>query len=176
MILLHREFSELDSSVAKDVSSCAPYKSITPGDNYNTHASKIISSAQEISKLISLPVPLIKHTHFFTCVVTLASIVHLSCWSIMNPLIHDEDLKQQLRLNTGALKTLRQVWPAAGQAFGQVKGVASEIFSSKKLAVEAGIWTNLTNDQVMQSIIEDRSIMEELDLIEPAPDAFSVPA
>lgn len=80
-------------------------------------------------------------------------------------MIHDVDLKQQLRLNTGALKTLWQVWPSAGQAFGQVKGVAQEIFAAKKLAAEVGFWSNYTDDEVMQSMIEDRTTMEELQFL-----------
>ncbi|CZS92637.1 related to Zn(II)2Cys6 transcriptional activator [Rhynchosporium agropyri] len=164
-ILLHREASELDSSAARDVTSCAPHMAVVPGPTHNIHAAKTIQAAQEISKLIQLPVPLIKHTHFFTCVVTLASIVHLSCWSILVPLMRDDDLKQQLRLSTGALKTLCQVWPAAGKAFGQVKGVAQEIYTAKKQAAEVGYWSNLTQDEVMRSIIEDQSIMEDLHLL-----------
>ena len=136
-----------------------------PGPTHNVHAAKTIQAAQDISKLIQLPVPLGKHTHFFTCVVTLASIVHLSCWSVLMPLMHDDDLKQQLRLNTGALKTLWQVWPAAGKAFGQVKGVAQEIYAGKKQAAEVGYWANLTEDEVMRSMIEDQSIMEDLQLL-----------
>jgi hypothetical protein len=164
-ILLHRELSELDSSVARNVTSCAPHKPIAAGPTYNIHAAKTIQAAQEVSKLIQLPVPLVKHSHFFTCVVTLASIVHLSCWSALMPLIHDEDLKQQLRLNTGALKTLSQVWPAAGKAFGQVKGVAQEIYAGKKQAAELGYWAELSDEEIMRSIIEDQTIMEELQML-----------
>lgn len=164
-MLLHRELSELDSHVARDVSACAPHKPIIPGQSYNIHAANTIQAAQEISKLIQLPVPLLKHTHFFTCVVTLASIVHLSCWSALMSIIRDDDLKQQLRLNTGALKTLWQVWPSAGKAFGQVKGVAQEIYAAKKQAAEVGLWANLTDEEVMRSMIEDQSIMEELQLL-----------
>lgn len=81
------------------------------------------------------------------------------------PLIRDDDFKQQLRLNTGALKTLWQVWPSAGQAFGQVKGVAQEIYGAKKQAAEVGLWANLTEDEVMRSMIEDQTIMEDLQLL-----------
>ena len=128
---------------------------------------KIIQAAQDIAKLITLPVSLAKHTHFFTCVVTLASIVHLSCWSVFLPVIHDDDLKQQLRLNTGALKSLWQVWPSAGQAFGQVKGVAQEIYAAKKQAAVNGFgdWTPFSEEEVMRSMIEDQNIMEELQLL-----------
>jgi hypothetical protein len=82
------------------------------------------------------------------------------------PLVHDDDLKQQLRLNTGALKTLWQVWPSAGMAFSQVKGVAQEIYAAKKQAAEVGFWANLTEDEVMRSMIEDQTIMEELELFD----------
>ena len=75
--MLHREHCELDSSVAKNMTSCAPYKEILAGQSFNVHAAKTIKAAQGISKLVQLPVPLVKHTHFFTCVITLASIVHL---------------------------------------------------------------------------------------------------
>jgi hypothetical protein len=163
--MLHREHSELDSSVAKNITSCAPYKEIPGGHSYNLHATKTIKAAQAISKLIQLPVPLIKHTHFFTCVVTLASIVHLMCWSAMLPVTYDDDLKQQLRLNTGALKTLWQIWPSAGRAFGQVKGVAQEMYAAKKQAAEVGYWSSLTEDEVMKSLINDQSIMEDLQLL-----------
>merc|ERR1712098_578444 len=63
-ILLHREASELDSSVARNVTSCAPHKAVMPGPTHNVHAAKTIQAAQDISKLIQLPVPLVKHTHF----------------------------------------------------------------------------------------------------------------
>ncbi|KAF4626161.1 hypothetical protein G7Y89_g12001 [Cudoniella acicularis] len=164
-VLLHRELSELDSSIAKNVTSCAPHKPISPGDNYNIHAAKTVRAAQDISKLITLPVPLVKHTHFFTCVVTLGSIVHLSCWSALMSFYQDDDLKQQLRLNTGALKTLWQVWPSAGKAFGQVKGVAQEIFAAKKQQAEIGFWANYSNEEVMRNMIEDQAIMDELQLL-----------
>ncbi|RDL37212.1 Zn2 DNA-binding protein [Venustampulla echinocandica] len=165
-VLLHREHSELDSSIAKDVTSCAPHKQIVPGETYNIHAAKTVQAAQDISKLITIPVPLVRHTHFFTCVVTLGSIVHLSCWSALMSFIQDDDLKQQLRLNIGALKTLWQVWPSAGKAFGQVKGVAQEIFAAKKHAAEVGYWSNISSqDEVMRSMVEDQNIMDELQLL-----------
>lgn len=81
------------------------------------------------------------------------------------PLTYDDDLKQQLRLSTGALKTIWQVWPAAGKAFGQVKGVAQEMYGAKKQAIENGYWTSLTDEEVMQSLIADQGIMTDLQLL-----------
>jgi hypothetical protein len=58
------------------------------------------------------------------------------------------------------------VWPSAGRAFGQVKGVAQEIFAAKKQAVENGYWANYTDEEVMHNMIQDQSIMDELQLLE----------
>jgi len=95
---------------------------------------------------------LTKHTHFFTCVVTLASIVHLSHWAAVSTSIDDEPLKQFIRLEMGALKTLATVWPCARKANQQVKKVAQEISLSRK-------WTNMgdfglitTDDDFIRSL------------------------
>lgn len=81
------------------------------------------------------------------------------------PLTYDDDLKQQLRLSTGSLKTLWQVWPAAGRAFGQVKSVARDMYAAKKQAMENGYWNTLTHEEVMKSLIEDQGIMTDLQLL-----------
>lgn len=83
----------------------------------------------------------------------------------MMPPTYDDDLKQQLRLNTGALKTLWQVWPAAGKAFGQVKGVAQDMYAAKKQAIEVGYWTSLTQEEVLKTLIEDQATMDDLQLL-----------
>jgi hypothetical protein len=163
-ILLHRPYSQLDTTVARNVNSCAPYKHVAGGQIYNIHAAKVIAAANEISKLVTLPVPLLRHTHFFTCVITLASIVHLSCWASLLPLSQDEHLKQQIRLNTGALKTLAEVWPSATRVGVQVKGVAQDVFASRKLAAEEGYWGTFTNEEVMRSLVEDEVIINGIQL------------
>jgi len=81
------------------------------------------------------------------------------------PLTYDDDLKQQLRLSTGSLKTLWQIWPAAGRTFGQVKSVAQDMYAAKKQAMENGYWNTLTHDEVMRSLIEDEGIMTDLQLL-----------
>ncbi|RAL67083.1 hypothetical protein DID88_007863 [Monilinia fructigena] len=139
-IVLHRELSELDSSITTPITSCAPHHPITPGSNYNLHASKTITAAQSISKLITLPIPLIRHTHFFTCVVTLASIVSF----------------------------ILLVWPSAGRAFGQVKGVASEIWQRKKEVVERGWWGEVGEEVFIRNMHEEQGYLEELQLLDAA--------
>ncbi|KAH8816311.1 hypothetical protein F5884DRAFT_818401 [Xylogone sp. PMI_703] len=164
-IILHRDHSQLDSAIAQNVTSCAPHHQIIPGPSYNIHAAKVIEAAQAISKLITLPTPIVKHTHFFVCAITLASIIHLSCWSLQLPQIQDRDIKEQLRLSSGGLQELRKVWPAAGISFAQVKGVAQELYAAKKAAAELALWTPISDDDMMRSIIEDQSIMEDMQLL-----------
>ncbi|KAE9367441.1 hypothetical protein N431DRAFT_416090 [Stipitochalara longipes BDJ] len=155
-ILLHRELSELDSSVTRNITSHAPYKPITPGQSYNIHAAKTIQATQDISKLIQLPVPVAQHSPFFIPIITVAAIVHLSSWSVvLMPWTQDDDMKQHLSLCTGALRSFWEVWPAAGMAYGQVKGVAQEIYAAKKRAGEAWPWANLTGEEVARSMAED---------------------
>lgn len=123
-----------------------------------------MSSALSITKLIALPTPQTKHTHFFTCVLTLASIVHVSCWSAIQPLSKDEDLRQQLALHTGALKALWEVWPCAGRAWEQVRGVLREVFKARKAAAEAGFWGNFMDEEAMGSSVEDESMLDGFQL------------
>jgi hypothetical protein len=163
-ILLHRPYSQLDTTVTRNVNSCAPYKHVTGGQIYNIHAAKVIAAANEISKLVTLPIPLVRHTHFFTCVVTLASTVHLCCWASLLPLSQDGHLKQQIRLNTGALRSLSEVWPSARKVGAQVKGVAQEVFTNRKLAAEEGFWRSFTHEEMMTSLVGDEVIINGIQL------------
>lgn len=168
-ILLHQPHSELDSSPAESVNSCAPHQAVlTTGKPFNSHTRHVISSASAISRLVTLPRPptvaLTCHTHFFTCVITLSSIVHLSKWALRFVQYDDDDLRQLLRLNIGALSELSHVWPAADRARGQVRSVATEIYQAKKqVQATPHFWLGLTTDQVSSSIAADDHIIEELD-------------
>lgn len=104
---------------------------------------------------------MLSHTHFFTCVVTLSSIIHLSKWALHFVQYDDDDLRQQIRLNIGALNELSNVWGAADTARGQVKGVAREIYQAKKqVQATPQFWLGLTRDQTFSSIAVDDGIIE----------------
>ncbi|KAF4123202.1 Fungal Zn(2)-Cys(6) binuclear cluster domain [Geosmithia morbida] len=168
-ILLHQPHSQLDSSPAETITSCAPHQAVlTTGQPFNSHTRHVISSASAISRLVTLPRPptvaLTCHTHFFTCVLTLSSIVHLSKWALRFVQYDDDDLRQLLRLNIGALSELSHVWPAADRARTQVRSVASEIYlAKKKVQATPHFWTGLTSDQVSSSIAADDDIIEGMD-------------
>lgn len=130
-IMLHQPHSQLDASPARSVNSCAPYRPVPTGDTFNIHTRHTVTAACDIAKMITYAVPLQHHTHFFTCVITMATIVHLSKWALY--LIPDEDdLREQIKLSIGALSKLSVIWRAAANAGGQVKGVAQEIYRAKK--------------------------------------------
>jgi hypothetical protein len=161
--MVHQPLSQLDSSPVQAVNSCAPHRHVPSGDMFNTHTRHTVWAASEISKMVTQAVPILSHTHFFTCVVTLSSIVHLSKWAMY--MIQDEDdMRQQIRLNIGALKSLSQVWKAADTACGQVKGVAQEIYRAKKAQqISPAFWVGFTQEQMITSINADEGIMAEFD-------------
>jgi hypothetical protein len=168
--MLHQPLSQLDSSPARDVTSCAPYQMVRSGDTFNAHTRHIVTAAAEISKMVTYAVPITCHTHFFTCVLTLSSIVHLSKWALWF-VQNDDDLRQQIRLNIGALNKLSSVWSAAARASGQVKGVAQEIYRSKKAAQQnnAQFWVGFTQEEIISSMAADESIMSEINtMLQPA--------
>ncbi|KZL68348.1 C6 zinc finger domain-containing protein [Colletotrichum tofieldiae] len=163
-IMLHQPHSQLDSSPARSVTSCAPHRPVPSGDLFNSHTHHTVTSAAEISKMITHRVPLDSHTHFFTCVVTLSSIVHLSKWALLFVPHDDDELRQQIRLNIGALNKLSPVWKAAAKASNQVKAVAQEIYRSKKASqINPSYWQGLTQEEVMNSIAADETIMNDIE-------------
>ncbi|KAK2050684.1 hypothetical protein LZ31DRAFT_547966 [Colletotrichum somersetense] len=164
-IMLHQPHSQLDSTPARTVTSCAPHRPVPSGDLFNAHTNHTVTSAAEISKMITHRVPLTSHTHFFTCVVTLSSIVHLSKWALFFVPHDDEELRQQIRLNIGALNKLSAVWKAAGRASAQVRAVAQDIYRSKKTSQSSNpsYWQGFTQEEVMNSIAADETIMNDIE-------------
>ncbi|GAB0136979.1 hypothetical protein EsDP_00005262 [Epichloe bromicola] len=127
-ILLHQPLSVLDSSSpAGDVTSCGC------GTSHTRH---VVESAAAISNMITHRVPLISHSHFFSCIVSLSAVVHLSQWA---PLASgaDERVRQLVRLHIAALHGLSAVWRAAGRAREQVQAVAQEIYRARKGRTES---------------------------------------
>ncbi|OTB04997.1 hypothetical protein M426DRAFT_57731 [Hypoxylon sp. CI-4A] len=162
-IILHQPLSQLDSSPTRDVDACAPHQAVQSNNNFNIHTKHIITAACEISKMVTYNVPITSHTHFFTCVLTLSSIVHLSKWALEYFIKDEDDLRQQIRLNIGALNKLSNVWKAANNASGQVKGVAQEIYRAKRAQQgNPSFWVGFTQEQMISSIAADESIMSEI--------------
>lgn len=151
-IILHQPFSQLDTSPVQTIDACAPTQPTHGVRQMNTHTAQTIASASAISDMVTWGgAPLLSHTHFFTCVLTLSSIVHLSRWALQPPTSgSDIDiLREQIRLNMGALQRRSTVWLAAGKAREQVASVAKDIFQAKKRLSTAG---GITDDAIMGDI------------------------
>ncbi|KAF5673710.1 Zn(II)2Cys6 transcriptional activator [Fusarium circinatum] len=130
-ILLHQPHSQLDSSLTYYIKA-----SNTPAassDAFNSHTKHTIRAARELSKLISYRGPLLKHTHFFAYMVTLSSTIHLSRWSLAFVAQDDQDLRQNMGQNIGALVKYAEIWPMAQHLGLQVKRMAKEVYTTKKL-------------------------------------------
>jgi len=120
--------------------------------------------------MVTHRVPILSHSHFFTCVVTLSSIVHLSRWALYFVQHDDDDLRQLIRLNSAALNEMSEVWKAANTAAGQVKHVAQDIYRTKKAQHEnTAYWVGLTQEEVMNNIVADESIMQEIERLPVMP-------
>jgi len=70
----------------------------------------------------------------------------------------DDDIKQLLKLNTGALKNIATVWEGAGMALGHIQGVAQEFLVEKKRAY--AYWNSLMEEEVMRTMINEEGTME----------------
>jgi len=119
------------------------------------HTIKTVQAASNMTQLIALPTSLIRHTHFFTCAITLASIVQLSLWLGLTLTASDRDLKQQIRMDAGALKAMAGVWPSAKTALGQVTRVAQKIYMNRKSAVDEVLWHDLMSEEILRNLTED---------------------
>jgi hypothetical protein len=121
------------------------------------HTIRTIQAASNISKLVSLPGLLVKHTHFFVCALSLSSIAHLSLWATLPVMSPDQDLRQQIRMNAGALKAVAPFWPSAEIGLRQVTNVAQKIFANRKDAVGEVFWHDFIENDFMSGMIENPS-------------------
>lgn len=161
-ILLRWQHAQLDSSDFECITSCAPHRHVLTGLELNrVHAVKTVQAAADITKLIALPTSLIKHTQFFACAVTVAAIVHLSCWSAATSESQDYDLIQQVHMDIGGLKAMARIWPSAGMVLGRVSRVAQEIFATRTTAANSGSWGNLTGDERLRNFFETESVTDD---------------
>ena len=153
-IMLHRPRSDLSYEDVQDVTSCVKAGPGQQGSNYkDLHTAKAMTAAKEISKLARLPCPLVKHTPFFNCAVTMAAVVYLSYWSFIATEGGDTVIKEHIRLNIGVLKALSEIYPIATTVLGQCKGVAQELFASRK-ALNNAYWAHVTKEEILQEMIE----------------------
>jgi hypothetical protein len=153
--MLHRPRSNLGFGRVENVNVCVqPGQILLPTQTREIHTAKCLTSAENISSLIKLPGSLVHHTPFFTCVVVMASVVHLSYWSFLVPDGQDDIIKQSIRLDVGTLQSYSHTWPIAHVVLGQVRGVAHTLWNSKK-SMSIHLWSSIAGDEVIRNVIEE---------------------
>lgn len=163
-LLIHKPLSQLDTSQSKSITACAPYREVASGRALNAHTRHAIASATDISNLITHRVPILSHTHFFTCVIAGSSTVHLAKWALCFVQYDDDDLRRQLRLNIGALDEFSTVWSAAGAVKEQVQQAARELYQAKKAAqATPQFWTGFSSEQVSGFVAGDEWVLGEVE-------------
>jgi hypothetical protein len=112
-----------------------------------------MNAAMEICMLIRMPSALVKHTPFFTCAINLAAVVYLSYWSFLVTENVEGLVKEHIKLNIGSLKTLSKVMPIANTVLGQAKGVAKDLFRSRK-ALNNLYMGAVSREDILQRMID----------------------
>lgn len=127
-IYLHFPRSDLLSSpaVAAEV-ICGHHGPISvPAFSHNEHAMKASKAARELSRLATLRVPVVKHTPFFICALTLSSIVQLASCSVKAGSMLDPS-RDRLALTIGVFKSLARTWAISQSIMRQIKAVARDV-------------------------------------------------
>ncbi|KAG9241621.1 hypothetical protein BJ878DRAFT_545062 [Calycina marina] len=157
-ILLHRRFSALENIAVQTITSCTELPQVALGlTSDHVHTAKAAQAASNISKLVILPGSLLKHTHFFVCAVTLSTISHLSLWSSLPVMAPDQDLRQQIQMNAGALKAVAHIFPSARMGHQQATLVAQKIHANRKNAIGEFFWRDFADEDFMTGLMENAS-------------------
>jgi hypothetical protein len=122
-------------------------------DQPEVHTCKAMVAAMEICMLIKVPSPIAKHTPFFTCAINLAAVVYLSYWSFIATEEGDGLVKEHIKLNIGSLKQLARCIPIAQTVLTQAKGVAKDLFQSRK-ALNNMYLGSTTREEILQRMID----------------------
>jgi hypothetical protein len=153
--MLNRPRSDLYTEEIASVTACIGSGHLTLPSQYNEyHTANSMNAAMNICMLIKLPCPLVKHSPFFTCAITMAAVVYLAYWSFIVTEDRDKIIKEHIRLNIGSLKSMSGVVPMAKTVLRQVKGVAGEIFASKR-AIRNAYYSHVTREQILDGMIEE---------------------
>lgn len=174
-ILLHQQHSQLDLSLVQEINACAPHHSVPCQEALNTHTTHTIQSANKINKMIMSPTPILSHTQFFGCVVSLSSRIHLSKWALYSTPQDEDEMRQQIRLSMGALREMAEVWKAAKKSADQVNRVAQRLYRAKKeqqIPSQCFLGGSV-NDVPTSSAAVDGPILGEAEIMDEMPDNHS---
>lgn len=99
--------------------------------------------------------------------MALASIVHLSSWSVCLPTDDNSELlKSQIKMSIGGLKAMGEIWPSAAQVLGQVTKVSHEIFKMQVSNMNAAFWTPLADEELFATLVDAGSQDDEFQFLQ----------
>jgi hypothetical protein len=132
IILLHRMHSLLPLQQVEDCKTCVSSGSQSvPDSQAELHTVKTLQAAENVAKLVTMPIDLIRHTHFFTCALALSAATTVSSLVITPSNTKKNLALQYIRLCTGALTSLSQIWPTAETVLGEVRKVARQMTTTR---------------------------------------------
>lgn len=134
--MLHMPFSDLEFVCAQTITVCTPNLRPYAGPSSNSHTARTLQSANDIYDLVRPLKNMKQHSHFMVCIVTLASLIHISSWAVSGG--KDEVVRQHVRLGIGLTKLFAEVWPIAMTVLDQVKNVVTEISTRTSEDLSAG--------------------------------------
>ncbi|KAJ5297350.1 hypothetical protein N7508_007599 [Penicillium antarcticum] len=120
-----------------------------PAFSHNEHAMKAAKAARELSRLASFRLPVIKHTPFFICALTLSSIVQLAACSVKAGQMPDPS-RDRLTLTIGVFKSLARTWAISQSIMRQIKAVSRDV-------MEMGLRPTMAMDSLYLTTMLDNS-------------------
>lgn len=75
-------------------------------------------------------------------------------WSSLPLLETEEDLKEQIRLSSGALKAIANVWHAAWVGYGQITRAGQMISAARKDVAGDAFWLDFMQEGIMTGFVE----------------------
>ncbi|KAJ5102390.1 hypothetical protein NUU61_004612 [Penicillium alfredii] len=97
-----------------------------PAFSHHAHAMKAVKAASELSSLAAMRLPVVKHTPFFICALTLSSIVQLAACSVKAGQMPDPS-RDRLTLTIGVFRSLARTWAISQSIMRQIKAVARDV-------------------------------------------------
>ena len=118
--------------ISEDEQSCIRHTGAKiPTMKRGLHSAKATQAANAISHLATLQTPLLRHTPFFTCAITLSAIVQLSAYSTKPSKFGKDSIRQRVNLAIGLLKNISEIWDVAAILAQRVKKIAKVLLASK---------------------------------------------
>lgn len=134
-ILINRPRSSLAGNNPRPRTACTGRLSELSFETSKLHTIQALQAANTLADAAatrSSPCTVICHSPFYTCVVALASTVHLPAYAQTDARNIRESIKERLKLTTNALLRISENWPIAKTVEAQVLETVREVISCRR--------------------------------------------